>query len=109
MLLWRVRHELNPPGQSEETALLLRDQSPNLEPYKFLYSDYKPQRWAYEVYDMYRRLLLVGVLPLLGDGIVRVFIGIFVCVWAAHIARESAKCRSRLGGAHTVSESCAPA
>ena len=44
--------------------------------------------WAYEVYEMYRRLFLVGVLPLLGEKTVRAFIGIFVCIWTAHIARE---------------------
>ena len=89
VLLWRVRHELNPPGQSEKSALLLRDKSPRLEPYKFLFSDYRPSRWAYEVYEMLRRLFFVGVLPLLGEGAVRAFIGIFLSIWTVLIARES--------------------
>ena len=71
--------------------------------------------WAYEVYEMYRRLFFMGVLPvgyeytllfpvidlsfnptlalpaqqLLGEGSTRAFIGIFVSIWTAHLARES--------------------
>ena len=89
VLLWRVRHELNPRGQSLPSALLLREGSKILKPYQFLVSDYKPSRWGYEVFEMYRRLFFVAVLPLLGEGSARALIGVFASVWAALIARES--------------------
>lgn len=41
VLLYRFRHELNPRGQSKESAMLLRDQAPYLQPYSFLFSDCK--------------------------------------------------------------------
>ena len=63
VLLWRMRHDLNPEGQSLMSALLLRLRVHKLRPYSFLFGDYKPSMWAYEVYEMYRRLFFIGVLP----------------------------------------------
>jgi hypothetical protein len=83
VLLYRFRHELNPRGQSKESAMLLRDQAPYLQPYSFLFSDCKailffcvkrnasfliwefvdflpqtdlPDMWAYEVWEMCKSL-----------------------------------------------------
>ena len=45
--------------------------------------------WGYEVYEMMKRLFLVAILPLLGEGVMRAFIGILVSTGAAFWARES--------------------
>ena len=45
--------------------------------------------WGYEVYEMMKRLFLVAILPLLGEGAVRAFIGILVSTGAVLWARES--------------------
>ena len=45
--------------------------------------------WGYEVYEMMKRLFLVAILPLLGEGVMRAFLGILVSTGAAFWARES--------------------
>ena len=77
VLLWRVRHDLNPPGQSEQSALLLRRKAHHLQALKFLFIDYLPGMYAFEVYMMELRIFFIGILPLLGTGITRSLIGIF--------------------------------
>ena len=45
--------------------------------------------WGFEVYEMMKRLFLVAILPLLGEGAVRAFIGILVSTGTVLWARES--------------------
>ena len=45
-------------------------------------------RW-YEVYDVYRRVFMIAVLPLLGSGLARAMIGLLVSSVAAVLARET--------------------
>ena len=77
MLLWRVRRTID-PGQkelvfllgSEEKALAvaieIRDKGPHRHEHKrlaFLYEEYEPGRWWFEVFECFRRLILTaGVL-----------------------------------------------
>ena len=91
-LLWRCREHLNPPigDQPVESALLLRKRNPLIKHLKFLYSDYLPSHWYYEVVELYRRLFLIGVVPLLGEGSARASIGCFASLIMAIIAREQA-------------------
>jgi len=62
LLLLRQRHLLNGPharsGNSDDAA-------PSLRPLRFLFSVYAPSYFFWEVLEMYRRVLLVGALPLL--------------------------------------------
>ena len=44
-------------------------------------------RW-YEVYDIYRRVFMIAVLPLLGSGSARALVGLLVSVVAAFLAHE---------------------
>ena len=63
VLLWSHRRTLNPPCHDQPSALLLRDKRRELAPLKFLYDDYRPAYYFYEVLEMYRRLFFVGLLP----------------------------------------------
>ena len=54
--LWRVRRDLNPRGQSVRCALLLRKGEHHLKPYFFLFSDFVPSMWAYEVIEVRTKL-----------------------------------------------------
>ena len=89
VLLWRARRDLNPRGQSTDSALLLRTKIPALQSLKFLFHDYLPSMYAYEVLIMYLRIFFIGVLPLLGEGLTRAFIGIFGSAVSLIIARET--------------------
>ena len=91
LMLWRVRYDLNPPGQSIESALLLREKALHLLSLQFLFGDYRPSMWCSEVYIMYIRIFFIGILPLLGEGITRAFIGIFGSTVSFIIARETSE------------------
>ncbi len=45
-------------------------------------------RW-YEVAEMYRRILFIGILPLLGTGALRASLGCLLSIVAAFCAREA--------------------
>ena len=51
VLLWRYRWDLNPRGQSVQSASLIRAKESHLRPYSFLFSDYLPDKWYYEIYE----------------------------------------------------------
>jgi hypothetical protein len=65
-LLYRLRHQLNPESASddERLALFVRDRNVDLSHLRFLFSDYKTNKWWFEVAEMYRRIVFIGVLPL---------------------------------------------
>ncbi len=92
LLLFRRRKRLNPPvgQQPVSSALLIRKRDPSVRHLQFLFSEYKPAYWYYEVVYMYKRLFLVGVLPLLGEGTARASIGCFAAIVLAVAARENA-------------------
>jgi len=59
-LLCEVRGRLNPPtAKSEAQKLAIRDRDASLAAITFLFEDYVPNRWWFEVADMYRRMLIV--------------------------------------------------
>jgi hypothetical protein len=66
MLLWRHRRSLDPPTSTndEETALFVRDHNEDLAPLRFLFHDLRIDKWWFEIGDMYRRILFVGIVPL---------------------------------------------
>jgi len=77
LLLFRQRKKLNPlitacgddynahPQEALERTLTARDGDASLRPLRFLFSSYQPTYYHIECLEMYRRVLFVGVLPLL--------------------------------------------
>lgn len=65
-LLYRNRHELNPAVASHDSrlAMYIRDNNPKLKSLRFLYGEYKCDKWWFEIADMYRRIIFIGVVPL---------------------------------------------
>jgi len=65
-LLYQKRHLLDPPtsNHDERLGLFVRDKNPELGFLRFLFIDYKCDRWWFEVAEMYRRIVMIGVLPL---------------------------------------------
>jgi hypothetical protein len=65
-LLYKRRHSLNPPTSSDDKqlSLFIRDNDPSLASLKFLFKDYNCSKWWFEVADMYRRIIFIGVIPL---------------------------------------------
>jgi len=67
ILLYRERFALNPPtsAQDKSVALFIRDNNPDLAPIQFLFIDYRCSKWWFEIADMYRRIIFIGILPLI--------------------------------------------
>jgi hypothetical protein len=90
-LLFRKRHVLNPPTFEEDQrlAVYIRSKSEDLFPLKFLFEDYKCNKWWFEVVDMYRRITFIGVLPLLSpDSAVRASFGMLLAMASVAYFRE---------------------
>mmetsp|Transcript_10257 Transcript_10257/g.13387 ORF Transcript_10257/g.13387 Transcript_10257/m.13387 type:complete len:593 (+) Transcript_10257:165-1943(+) len=66
VLLYRQRAALDPmtSNHDEKLALYIRDNNPDLASLRFLFHDYNCGKWWFEVAEMYRRVLFVGILPL---------------------------------------------
>jgi hypothetical protein len=64
-LLYRVRNRLNPPTADVRLAVFLRGNDPKLSSLRFLFDAYLPKYFYFETVEMYRRILFVGILPLL--------------------------------------------
>lgn len=66
VLLYHQRDSLNPvtSNHDEKLALFIRDNNPELASLRFLFHDYHCGKWWFEVAEMYRRVLFVGILPL---------------------------------------------
>ena len=111
LLLWRLRAQLNPrkkhsdqrnddnlrpPEELErdaeaELAAIQRERldNPALQATRFLWVDYIPSCFAFEIVEMQRRILFIGVLPLLGDGALRCCIGLLLSLLVAIFLRET--------------------
>ena len=105
VLLWKVRDRLDPIGQAgnslnlelgignarskQQRILEIRKEDTAIAHLSFLWGDYEPSQWYFEVVEMYRRILFIGVLPLLGDGALRASLGCFLAIIAAIFVRES--------------------
>jgi len=86
-LLFRERSRLNPPlgaradehpQEALEKLLTRRDTDTTLHPLRFLFDSYRPACYGIECLEMYRRVLFVGVLPLMAAASLhRAALGIF--------------------------------
>jgi hypothetical protein len=90
VLLLRVRDRLQPAASSSELALQLRDNDEQLASVRFLFQDYQCAWWFFEVLDMYRRIIFISVLPLLGrDNVGRAYSGVALSLLSCIYYRES--------------------
>jgi hypothetical protein len=66
VLLYHKRAALNPPTSNYDSrlAMYIRDNNIELTSMRFLFLDYKCNKWWFEIADMYRRIVFVGVVPL---------------------------------------------
>jgi hypothetical protein len=65
MLLFRHKKALHiEHGPHEDNLMAERDANLELSHIKFLFKDYKGDKWWFEVAEMYRRIMFIGVLPL---------------------------------------------
>jgi len=86
-LLFRARSRLNPPlgaradehpQEALEHVVSVREEDTTLKPLRFLFDSYRPSFYYMECLEMYRRVLFVGVLPLLAAASIRrAALGIF--------------------------------
>jgi hypothetical protein len=89
-LLCRVRDKLVPEANNAELAIQIRDNDEALASVKFLFQDYKCERWYFEIADMYRRIIFLGVIPLLGsDSASRGYAGAALSLLSCIYYRES--------------------
>jgi hypothetical protein len=67
MLLYRRVNCLNPPAftHDKQLCLFIRDNDPTLAYLKFLFKDYNCDKWWFEIADMYRRIIFIGIVPLI--------------------------------------------
>jgi hypothetical protein len=66
LLLYNKRTSLNPPTSNHDPnlAMFIRDNNQELASLRFLFKDYKCNKWWFEIADMYRRIVFVGIVPL---------------------------------------------
>ena len=91
VLLRSAKDRLNPPDAADEAeALRKRDEDASLQPIRFLFIDLRPSRWIHEVVDMYRRILFISVLPLMGtDPAIRAYVGCVISLGSSVYYRET--------------------
>ena len=75
VLLFLNRAKIN-PSSDEEESLRLRKADPSLDSIRFLFSNYRPAYWYWEVVEMIRRIFMTGVIIVLARGS---FAQIIVC------------------------------
>jgi len=70
-IIWFVvlnnkKRALNPDTSNHDAdlALYVRDNNSDLTSLRFLFIDYKCSKWWFEIADMYRRIIFIGVVPL---------------------------------------------
>jgi len=89
ILLYRVRDKLNPRAANKELALQMRDRDESLHPMQFLFCDYKPNYWYFEITDLYRRIVFISVLPLLSQrNSMKAYMGCTLALFSAIYFRE---------------------
>jgi hypothetical protein len=90
LLLYSVKHRLNPNTKDKRLARFLRSEDKGLYAMKFLFEPYRPQYYYFEVTEIYRRVLFIGVLPLLSArSDRRAAIGVFLAILSMALYRET--------------------
>ena len=75
-------------------ALRMRDTDRSIDHIRFLFQATRPACWYHEIVDMYRRLLFLGVLPLMGsDPVTKAYLGATCSMATMIYFRENAPSR----------------
>jgi hypothetical protein len=91
ILLTRNQHALYSPNlkHDEVLAVYVRDNNPSLAPLRFLFVDYKCSKWWFEIADMYRRIVFIGIVPLVSpQPAVRASFGVLLAILSTAYIRE---------------------
>jgi serine/threonine protein kinase/membrane protein implicated in regulation of membrane protease activity len=76
-------------SETEKSAVRGRNGDPSIQYLSFLWKDYMPARWYYEVFEMYRRIIFIAVIPLLGnEQSIRAIIGCMLSLVMIGFVRE---------------------
>jgi serine/threonine protein kinase len=90
VILCRNRARLNPKTTEIEVAQRLRDEDLELRPLSFLFDIYYPRFYFFEAIEMYRRVLFVGLLPLITtETDRRAALGLILALCSAILFRET--------------------
>jgi hypothetical protein len=90
-LLFRRKELLNPStsNHDEKLSAFIRDNNPSLASLKFLFVDYKCNKWWFEIADMYRRIIFIGIVPLVSpDPATRASFGVLLAIVSVAYFRE---------------------
>ena len=88
LLYQKVRSgDLN-PDVAIDGALRKRDSDPDLAHLRFLFVEYTADRWFWDVFDIYRRIVFISILPFLGKGAGRAGIGCLIALISVIVYRE---------------------
>jgi len=87
-LLYTNRERLNPPMEDKRRAYEKRAKDRRIADLRFLFADFRCEASAYEVYDIYRRIILLGVLPFIAEPSVRAGTGCFLAIIGCVLFRE---------------------
>mmetsp|Transcript_49770 Transcript_49770/g.63766 ORF Transcript_49770/g.63766 Transcript_49770/m.63766 type:complete len:478 (-) Transcript_49770:1435-2868(-) len=90
ILLFKQREELHQKHRTDiNLALFVRDQNKSLNWLRLLFNDYVPSRWWFEVVEIYRRMMFVGVLPLMSPDVsIRSVMGVIFSIISVAFYRE---------------------
>ena len=97
-LLFRRRSMLNPSMNNRDArlALYMRDHNSSLDTIRFLFHDYKCSKWWFEIVEMYRRIVICGVVPLCSTvNATRASLGVVLAIASLMYFREEAPYRMR--------------
>jgi hypothetical protein len=92
IMLYRKRKALNPPvSRNDETlAEFIRSSNTELTSIQFLFAEYKCPMWWFEILDMYRRIVFIGILPLTSrNPAVRASLGCILAIASYVFIREN--------------------
>jgi hypothetical protein len=92
ILLVKNRNLLNPKTNLDDDneKLRLRDSDVSISYFKFLFQDVRRAMWFHEIIDIYRRLIIISILPLVSSNIlVRAYFGSFISFLSTIYFREA--------------------
>lgn len=66
-VIYTYRRSINPPAKDDAMRMRLRASDPRLKSISFLFADYRPSLFFMEPIELFRRVLLIGGVKLLGE------------------------------------------
>jgi hypothetical protein len=83
IILYKHREALMPMSlkYDEKLAMFIRDSNHDLAAFRFLFVDYICPKWWFEIADMYRRIMFIGIIPLCSnDSASRASLGLLLAI-----------------------------